>query len=345
VNRLRSACIWLSKPNHQKTLAFIGGGLAIAIGGAWQAYLHFSEKPKESTTITVSGGGIAAGGNVSATAAAGGNAVITTGNVTIGISLEQYEAGLKRKEQETRAELAQASASDKDKLALLEKELTDVQAKLNNPQAALEEYKNKLAQAYRALDDLRQEIPLNQLEQAQQALAQGQSGDAEKLFEKVRSQGKEKAAEAAYQLAQLAESRIDYAAAYRYSQEAADLQPDNPLYLNQAGLIAYTVGRYSEAEPLYRRSLAIREKAFGPDHPDVATSFSNLAELYRAQGQYAQAEPLYQRSLAIWEKALGPDHPDVAQSLQNYAALLRKLDRAVEAQGMETRAKAIQAKH
>jgi hypothetical protein len=54
MNWLRSAWSWLSKLNHQKTLAFIGGGLAIAIGGAWQAYLHFSEKPKESTT-TVTG--------------------------------------------------------------------------------------------------------------------------------------------------------------------------------------------------------------------------------------------------------------------------------------------------
>jgi tetratricopeptide (TPR) repeat protein len=30
------------------------------------------------------------------------------------------------------------------------------------------------------------------------------------------------------------------------------------------------LGRYSEAEPLYKRSLAIREKALGPDHPDAA---------------------------------------------------------------------------
>ena len=39
-------------------------------------------------------------------------------------------------------------------------------------------------------------------------------------------------------------------------------------------------GRYAEAEPLYERALAIREKALGPDHPDVATSLNNLAVLY-----------------------------------------------------------------
>ena len=64
-------------------------------------------------------------------------------------------------------------------------------------------------------------------------------------------------------------------------------------------------GRYADAEPLYQRSLAIREKVLGRDHPEVANSLSTLAELYRTQGRYADAEPLYKRSLAIREKALG----------------------------------------
>ena len=85
-------------------------------------------------------------------------------------------------------------------------------------------------------------------------------------------------------------------------------------------------GRYAEAEPLYKRALAIREKALGPDHPDVALSLNNLAFLYDKQGRYADAEPLYKRSLAISEKALGPDHPDVATSLNNLAALYSNRD-------------------
>jgi hypothetical protein len=39
-------------------------------------------------------------------------------------------------------------------------------------------------------------------------------------------------------------------------------------------------GRYADAEPLLKRSLAIREKARGPDHADVAQSLNNLASLY-----------------------------------------------------------------
>ena len=83
-------------------------------------------------------------------------------------------------------------------------------------------------------------------------------------------------------------------------------------------------GRYAEAEPLYKRALAIREKALGPDHPDVGTSLNNLAVLYQAQGRYAEAEPLYKRALAIREKALGPDHPDVGTSLNNLAVLYQQ---------------------
>ena len=42
-------------------------------------------------------------------------------------------------------------------------------------------------------------------------------------------------------------------------------------------------GKYEEAEPLYRRSLAIDEKIYGPDHPEVATGLHNWAELLRVQ--------------------------------------------------------------
>ena len=71
-------------------------------------------------------------------------------------------------------------------------------------------------------------------------------------------------------------------------------------------------GRYAEAEPLAKRSLAIRERQLRPEHLDVAASLNLLASLYRDHGLYAQAEPLCQRSLAIREKRLGPEDPDVA---------------------------------
>ena len=80
-------------------------------------------------------------------------------------------------------------------------------------------------------------------------------------------------------------------------------------------------GTYDAALPLAERALTLREKALGPDHPDVATSLNTLAVLYIAKGDYARAEPLALRGLAIREKALGPDHPAVAISLNDLAVL------------------------
>lgn len=40
---------------------------------------------------------------------------------------------------------------------------------------------------------------------------------------------------------------------------------------------------HAEAEPLFKRSLAIDEKAYGPDHPDVASDLKNLAESMLSQ--------------------------------------------------------------
>jgi esterase/lipase superfamily enzyme/Tfp pilus assembly protein PilF len=80
-------------------------------------------------------------------------------------------------------------------------------------------------------------------------------------------------------------------------------------------------GRNEEAELLYRRELAIRERRLGPDHPDIATTYNNLAALEQGQGRIAQAETLYRRALAINERALGSAHPAVATTLNNLAAL------------------------
>ncbi len=63
-----------------------------------------------------------------------------------------------------------------------------------------------------------------------------------------------------------------------------------------------TQGRYAEAEPLYQRSLAIREKALGPEHPHVAESLENYAALLRQTARANEAEKLEARAKAIRAK-------------------------------------------
>ncbi len=101
---------------------------------------------------------------------------------------------------------------------------------------------------------------------------------------------------------------------------------------------------YDLAEPLYRRVLAIREKALGPDHPFVATSLSDLGNLAYARGRYAEAESIFRRVLPIEEKALGPEHPRVACTLACLAYAYQGLGDLAKAEGHYRRALAIREK-
>jgi tetratricopeptide (TPR) repeat protein len=69
--------------------------------------------------------------------------------------------------------------------------------------------------------------------------------------------------------------------------------------LNNLAVLYRAQGQYAQAEPLLKRSLAIREKALGPDHPDVAISLNNLAALYRKSGREKEAEGLEKRAATI----------------------------------------------
>ncbi len=101
----------------------------------------------------------------------------------------------------------------------------------------------------------------------------------------------------------------------------------------------------AEAESTLARLLAIREKASGPNSPEVATVLDDLGDLFAALAdrsswqdfeakiegrpkaewkseQYGKkAEEFYKRALAIRERALKPDHPDIVDSLYNLGQL------------------------
>ncbi len=73
--------------------------------------------------------------------------------------------------------------------------------------------------------------------------------------------------------------------------------------LNNLAVLYTDMGRYAEAEPLHQRSLAIREKALGPEHPEVATSLENYAALLRQTARADEAERLEARAKAIRAKS------------------------------------------
>jgi CHAT domain-containing protein len=70
-------------------------------------------------------------------------------------------------------------------------------------------------------------------------------------------------------------------------------------------VLYYGQRRYDEADLSLQRALAIKQKALGPEHPEVAGSLKNLAELYKTQGRDAEAYATGRRAFAILrERAL-----------------------------------------
>jgi CHAT domain-containing protein len=74
--------------------------------------------------------------------------------------------------------------------------------------------------------------------------------------------------------------------------------------LNQQVMQLIGQEQYTEALPLAERALAIREKALGAEHPDVATSLNNLAALYHAQGNIPLATEFLTRGTEVEERNL-----------------------------------------
>jgi CHAT domain-containing protein/Tfp pilus assembly protein PilF len=114
--------------------------------------------------------------------------------------------------------------------------------------------------------------------------------------------------------------------------------------LNNLAQLYGDVGRDADAEPLYKRALAIMEKAAGLDSVEMAPELNNLAALYERQLRYAEAEPLFKRALALREKSLGAGHRDVGQSLNNLATLYERQDRHADSEPLFRQALAIYQK-
>jgi len=95
--------------------------------------------------------------------------------------------------------------------------------------------------------------------------------------------------------------------------------------LASRGRALLTAGKYAEAEADYERALALRRKALGDAHPDVARSLNAVAVALYNQRKLDAAERYYRQALELGARVLGPDHPHVAAFRGNLGNVL--LDR------------------
>ena len=98
------------------------------------------------------------------------------------------------------------------------------------------------------------------------------------------------------------EAEKQLVAAVKKAEQFGPQDPRQGTTLNGLAELYQAQGKYAEAEPLFKRSLAIRGKALGPEHPDVAMSLENYASLLRKTGHSGEATMMELRAKAIRAK-------------------------------------------
>lgn len=97
---------------------------------------------------------------------------------------------------------------------------------------------------------------------------------------------------------------------------------------------ARIAGQWKTLETVTRKRAVIEARAFGPDAPVTAASWSWVGQALVRRGRDAQAEPFFRRVLEIHRKALGARHPQTLLATANLAGLLERQGRFAEAEPM-----------
>ena len=108
--------------------------------------------------------------------------------------------------------------------------------------------------------------------------------------------------------------------ARRVSRELANQPELEATMLYTIGKVHARLGLYDQARPLLEKSLATRTELFGDDHPSVAESRHEWADVLRNQGQLEAAEEAARRALEIRRRA---DPTEAGDSLHLLAEIRR----------------------
>jgi serine/threonine protein kinase/tetratricopeptide (TPR) repeat protein len=111
-----------------------------------------------------------------------------------------------------------------------------------------------------------------------------------------------------------------------HSDVAATLARFGNAIMNKPG------GDRREAERVWREALTVRTNLFGNAHPDVCTSFFNLAYVLRTEGKLGEAEELAREAVTMGKSLPGDNRIVVARSLAELADVVADRGRLAEAE-------------
>jgi tetratricopeptide (TPR) repeat protein len=111
--------------------------------------------------------------------------------------------------------------------------------------------------------------------------------------------------------------------------------------LNGLGIVFKDTQRFEQAARHYQQALTLLEQTLGPNDPELAPLYHNLAGLEHAQDQFVEGEPLARRALQLRAAHEGLETTGAAADLAVLGALLLGQQRYTEAETVLERSLAI----
>jgi tetratricopeptide (TPR) repeat protein len=118
-----------------------------------------------------------------------------------------------------------------------------------------------------------------------------------------------------------------YGIACDYYEKELELIPEEKkrelaVALNDYGVLLEEMGCFEEAADCLMKAFAIQEELFGPDHPEIISTFNNLGLICTDMGDYKAAESFYRRALRISLEYYKEGHPETAVLYGNLGELI-----------------------
>jgi eukaryotic-like serine/threonine-protein kinase len=108
------------------------------------------------------------------------------------------------------------------------------------------------------------------------------------------------------------------------------------------GTVYETLGLYPQAQKLQEKSLELRRRVLGPQHPDTLGAMNELGHTLRVEGQLTEAEKLLRQTLESDRRVLGPENPETLLCMNELANTLRDQGRLAESEKLRVETLAVQ---
>jgi len=164
--------------------------------------------------------------------------------------------------------------------------------------------------ALATLEQMQPELDTADYEQARESVSNGDTEEAEQIFDSVADQDGPLSASAAFQSGRLAECRMDLNRAMEWLEKAVTLEDNNPDYLRSAALLARKLYHHKKSLAWFTSLVKLGEKK-GEDSVELALDKRELAYTTALVGHHKQAGALYKQAMVSLTSLLGKEDPEM----------------------------------